>query len=150
MTKQISNLPDFDDKNSVIEIMDTTLRDGEQTSGVSFAAHEKISIARLLLEELHVDRIEIASARVSEGEYESVKRIAKWASTNGYIDKVEVLGFVDGTASLDWIKNAGCKVINLLCKGSLNHCTHQLRKTVEEHLLDIKGVIAKAVEMVIR
>ena len=53
-----------------IEIMDTTLRDGEQTSGVSFAAQEKVSIARLLLEELGVDRIEVASARVSEGEFQ--------------------------------------------------------------------------------
>mgnify|MGYP002250879262 CR=1 FL=1 len=37
-----------------VEIMDTTLRDGEQTSGVSFNAREKLSIARLLLEELRV------------------------------------------------------------------------------------------------
>ena len=44
-----------------VEIMDTTLRDGEQTSGVSFNAREKLSIARLLLEELRVSRIEIAS-----------------------------------------------------------------------------------------
>ena len=61
-----------------IEILDTTLRDGEQTSGVSFAAQEKLSIARLLLEELRVDRIEIASARVSEGEFEAVKRVCEW------------------------------------------------------------------------
>ena len=52
----------------VIEIMDTTLRDGEQTSGVSFVPHEKLMIARMLLEDLKVDRIEVASARVSDGE----------------------------------------------------------------------------------
>lgn len=62
-----------------IEILDTTLRDGEQTSGVSFTVREKLSIARLLLDELHVDRIEVASARVSDGEFESVRRIARWA-----------------------------------------------------------------------
>ena len=58
-----------------IEIMDTTLRDGEQTSGVSFSAAEKLTIAQLLLEELKVDRIEIASARVSEGEFLAVKKL---------------------------------------------------------------------------
>ena len=52
----------------VVEIMDTTLRDGEQTSGVSFARQEKLSIARLLLEDLKIPRIEIASARVRNGE----------------------------------------------------------------------------------
>ncbi len=131
----------------VIEIMDTTLRDGEQTSGVSFATQEKLSIARLLLEELCVDRIEIASARVSEGEYASVKKVAQWARNNGHIDKVEVLGFVDGRTSLDWIRNAGCTVINLLCKGSLKHCTYQLKKTAEQHVEDIKQVLTNAREM---
>lgn len=131
----------------MIEIMDTTLRDGEQTSGVSFATPEKLSIARLLLEELHVDRIEIASARVSEGEYASVKKVAKWAKDHGHIEKVEVLGFVDGRTSLEWIKNAGCQVINLLCKGSENHCKYQLRKTPEEHIADIKQSLAIAREL---
>ncbi len=107
----------------MIEIMDTTLRDGEQTSGVSFVLQEKLSIARLLLEELCVDRIEIASARVSSGEYETVKKLASWAQSHGYIDQLEVLGFVDNRVSLEWIQNAGCKVLNLLCKGSLKHCT---------------------------
>jgi D-citramalate synthase len=131
----------------VIEIMDTTLRDGEQTSGVSFAADEKLSVARLLLEELQVDRIEIASARVSEGEFASVKKVSQWARNNGYNDRIEVLGFVDGRISLDWIRNAGCTVINLLCKGSLNHCTHQLKKTLEQHVSDIKQSLANAQEM---
>jgi D-citramalate synthase len=131
----------------MIEIMDTTLRDGEQTSGVSFGVQEKLSVARLLLEELRVDRIEIASARVSEGEFASVKRVAQWARTRGHIDKIEVLGFVDGRLSLDWIRNAGCTVINLLCKGSLKHCTHQLKKTPEQHVADIKQSLANAREM---
>jgi D-citramalate synthase len=56
-----------------IEIMDTTLRDGEQTSGVSFSAAEKLTIAQILLTEVKVDRIEIASARVSDGEFEAGK-----------------------------------------------------------------------------
>ncbi len=62
-----------------IEIMDTTLRDGEQTSGVSFVPHEKLMIARALLQDLNVDRIEVASARVSDGEKDAVTRICKWA-----------------------------------------------------------------------
>lgn len=131
----------------MIEIMDTTLRDGEQTSGVSFSTHEKLSIARLLLEELRVDRIEIASARVSEGEFNSVKNVSQWAKAHGHIDKIEVLGFVDGNLSLDWIKESGCKVINLLCKGSLKHCTHQLKKTPEDHIVDIRNSVANATKM---
>lgn len=127
--------------------MDTTLRDGEQTSGVSFAAQEKLSVARLLLEELCVDRIEIASARVSDGEFASVKKVAQWAKLHGHLDKIEVLGFVDDRLSLDWIKGAGCTVINLLCKGSLKHCTYQLKRTPEEHITDVKTVLANAREM---
>jgi D-citramalate synthase len=127
--------------------MDTTLRDGEQTSGVSFAAQEKVSVVSLLLDELKVDRVEIASARVSEGEFKSVQKMAQWAKTHGYIDKLEVLGFVDGTTSLEWIVNAGCKVVNLLSKGSLKHCTYQLRKTPEQHLADVKKCINNAIEI---
>lgn len=130
-----------------LEILDTTLRDGEQTSGVSFAASEKLHIARLLIEELKVDRLEIASAKVSEGEFETVRRVAKWATTRNAINKVEVLGFVDGDVSLNWVKNAGCHVMNLLCKGSLKHCTGQLRKTPEQHLADIRIVLKHAEEM---
>jgi D-citramalate synthase len=64
-----------EEKTQYIEIMDTTLRDGEQTSSVAFSALEKLTIAQLLLTEVKVDRIEIASARVSEGEFLAVKKI---------------------------------------------------------------------------
>ena len=96
-----------------VEIMDTTLRDGEQTSGVSFNAREKLTIARLLLEELRVSRIEIASARVSQGEQQAVRAVAEWAAAKGYADRVEALGFIDGGLSLDWLGAAGCRVVNL-------------------------------------
>ena len=108
--------------------MDTTLRDGEQTSGVAYTPGEKLTIAKLLLEEVGVDRIEIASARISEGEAMAVKKITTWATENGYGDQVEILGFIDGGRSINWIKEAGGKVINMLCKGSLHHLKNQLRK----------------------
>lgn len=126
--------------------MDTTLRDGEQTSGVSFAAHEKLSIAQMLLSDLEVNRVEVASARVSDGEFEAVKRVAAWAERTGNLHKLEVLGFVDGDASLNWIESAGCRVVNLLCKGSYKHVTEQLRKLPEQHIADIRSVVSLATE----
>lgn len=127
-----------------IEIMDTTLRDGEQTSGVSFSSSEKLTIAQLLLTEVKVDRIEVASARVSDGEFDAVKKITRWAKTKGLLKKVEVLTFVDGTISIDWMTKTGAKVMNLLTKGSLNHLVHQLKKTPEKHFAEIAKVIALA------
>lgn len=137
-------------KGKHLTIMDTTLRDGEQTSGVSFSHGEKLSVAKVLLEDVKVDRIEIASARVSEGEFKGTQRVMKWATEKGLLDKVEVLGFVDGKISLQWIADAGGKVINLLCKGSLKHVTQQLRKTPEKHVSDIKQVVNFATEMGIK
>ena len=129
-----------------VEIMDSTLRDGEQTNGVSFLPHEKQVMARKLLQNLNVDRIEVASARVSEGEKESVTAICRFAASIDRLDRVEVLGFVDGGKSIDWISECGGKVINLLAKGSLKHCTHQLHKTPEEHIADILHEVAYAQE----
>jgi len=127
-----------------IAILDTTLRDGEQTQGVSFAANEKLNIARALLQSLRVDRIEVASACVSEGEKLAVAQINQWAATEGFADQVEVLGFVDRKRSVDWIDEAGGKVINLLSKGSEKHCREQLGKTLEVHAGDIARTVEYA------
>jgi D-citramalate synthase len=124
--------------------MDTTLRDGEQTQGVSFSPAEKLNIAKALLEQLRVDRIEVASARVSEGEQEAVAQIVGWAEGAGMAQRVEVLGFVDFKRSVDWIRAAGGRVINLLAKGSEKHCHHQLRKRLSEHADDILATIEYA------
>lgn len=120
-----------------IEIMDTTLRDGEQTHGVALASEEKQTLATQLLTHAGVDRIEVASARVSDGEKRAVARITEWARGNDCGDAVEVLGFCDHSRSADWAGEAGCTVMNLLAKGSYKHLEGQLRKTPEEHVRDI-------------
>lgn len=127
-----------------LEIMDTTLRDGEQTSGVSFTSLEKLTLAKLLLQELKVDRIEIASARVSDGEFNAVKEITSWASSQGLIEAIEVLTFVDNGVSIQWMKEAGAQVQNLLTKGSMNHLKHQLNQTPDQHFKNISISIKKA------
>ena len=128
----------------LIEIMDTTLRDGEQTSGVTYTPNEKLTIAKFLINKLNIDRIEVASARVSDGELESVKKITNWANKNKKINCIEVLTFVDNGLSIEWISKANCKVQNLLTKGSLNHLKHQLKKTPKDHFNDISKVLKKA------
>ena len=127
-----------------IEILDTTLRDGEQMKGVSFSPNEKFAIAKILLEKLGVDRIEISSARVAGGELKSAQKICQWAKENSFLEKIEILGFVDGDQSLEWVRRAGGRVMNLLAKGSLNHVTVQLGKTLNQHINDIAGVFLKA------
>ena len=133
-----------------ITLMDTTLRDGEQTQSVSFTPGEKTNLAKSLLQKLRVDRIEIASARVSSGEKEGVQRATAWAEEKGFLDRIEILGFIDHKRSVDWILEAGANVMNLLTKGSENHCRNQLRKTQPEHLKDIRRTLMYADKMGVR
>ncbi len=127
-----------------VRILDTTLRDGEQTQGVSFSPDEKANIAKALLDLVRVDRIEVASARVSPGELEAVAYIIEWAGTRGLADRVEVLGFVDGGQSVAWIERAGGRVLNLLAKGSEKHCRGQLKKDLDQHAADVRETVAIA------
>ena len=132
--------------HSPVEVLDTTLRDGEQTPGVAFTPAEKLEIARLLLTKLHVDRLEIASARVSEGEDAAVRSIIGWATKRDCAEQLEILGFVDGGRSAEWIRNVGGSVLNLLAKGSEHHCRVQLRKTPARHCDDLRREIESAVK----
>ena len=63
-------------QGKIVKIFDTTLRDGEQSPGASMNVDEKIVIARQL-EKLGVDVIEGGFAASSEGDFESVERIAR-------------------------------------------------------------------------
>ncbi len=138
------------DHRRYVSIMDTTLRDGEQTQGVSFSGEEKVNIAKVLLELVRVDRIEVASARVSAGELDALAAMIEWADERGLAERIEVLGFVDGGRSVDWIRRAGGRVLNLLAKGSENHCRRQLGKTLERHAADVVANVAIAREQGLR
>ena len=127
-----------------IDIVDTTVRDGEQTSGVAFKAEEKLVIVRRLLEEVGVNRCEVSSAKVSPEEQHSLTNIMSWAQDAGYQDNIEVLSFTDYNKSIDWLKPTGCRHINLLTKGSERHCTMQLKKSLDEHLSDVKRTLQYA------
>ena len=133
-------------ETSFVEILDSTLRDGEQTNGVSFLPHEKLMIARMLLHDLNVDRIEAGSARVSDGEKDAISMICRYAQQIDRLERVEVLGFVDGHKSIDWIADCGCRVVNLLAKGSLKHCRQQLCKSPDDHIADIRRSVVYAKE----
>ena len=116
-----------------IQVMDTTLRDGEQTPEVSYAPEEKLQIAKALLQDVGVDRIEVAGTRVSEGEREAARRICRWAKRAGASERIEMLGYCDGDLSPAWVAETGGRVLNLLVKGSERHCRTQLGMTPEQH-----------------
>jgi isopropylmalate/homocitrate/citramalate synthase len=65
-----------------VEIFDTTLRDGEQSPGISLSVEEKVEIARQLAR-LKVDVIEAGFPITSEGDFESVSRIASESKGRG-------------------------------------------------------------------
>jgi len=134
----------------LISIMDTTLRDGEQTPGIAYTPSEKLHVGRMLLTDVGVDRIEIASARVSEGELDAALRVTDWAREAGVIERVEMLGFCDGQRSIDWILRAGGRCLNLLAKGSEHHCRQQLGMTPEEHIQRILETLAYGREKDVR
>lgn len=132
------------DAHRHIEVMDTTLRDGEQTPEVSYTPEEKLQLARTLLADAGVDRIEIAGTRVSEGEREAARRICRWAKRAGFLRRVEMLGYCDGTKSVDWLHETGGRVLNLLAKGSERHCRGQLRMAPEQHRKKVAETLAYA------
>ena len=138
------------DAEKIISIMDTTLRDGEQTPDISYTPSEKLHVARMLLNEVGVDRIEIVSARASRGEMGGARRVTDWARKAHLIGRVEMLGFCDGNRSVDWIRSAGGLVINLLTKGSERHCREQLGMSPEQHIQRIVDTVNYAREQKVR
>jgi len=117
-----------------IQIMDTTLRDGLQSFGVHLSVPERQQVAEFLLRRVRVDSLEVASARVGGDEHETLTTIVKWAASHHCLERIEALGFIDGTSSVEWIASAGCRTINILAKGSERHCRKQLHWTLNDQV----------------
>ncbi len=115
----------FPDK---IRVFDTTLRDGEQTPGVSLTPENKLRIAQKL-DELGVDVIEAGFAAVSQGEMEAVKLIAQQNL------KAEICSAARGTkGDINAVTKSNADSIHLIIPTSDLHLKYKIKKTREEIL----------------
>lgn len=120
-----------------IKIFDTTLRDGEQTPGVSFTPEQKLRIAKQL-EELGVDVIEAGFPVVSKGEMDSVKQIAN----EGLEPEICALARTSDK-DIETALDCGVDSIHIFIATSDIHMRKKLEMTEEE-------VLQKAVQSVER
>ena len=115
-----------------IKVLDTTLRDGEQTPGVSLTTNEKFRIASKL-DEIGIDYIEAGSAITSEGERKSIKEIT---SQNF---NAEILSFSRPlTVDIDYCIDCDVDGVNLVVPTSDLHINDKL-KSNRENLLELSN-----------
>ncbi len=109
-----------------LRFLDTTLRDGEQTPGVSLNPDQKFEIATRL-SDIGVDVIEAGSAAASEGEREAIRRIADAGLA------AEVCTFVRALhLDIDYAADCGADSIHLVVPVSDLHIAKKMRKTRDE------------------
>jgi len=128
-------------KNRVY-IFDTTLRDGEQSPGVSLNKKEKLEIA-MQLAKLGVDIIEAGFPIASPGDFEAVKAIAQKVK-GSTICGLARIGFQDIDRAWEAIKYAEKPCIHTFVATSEIHMTHKLRKTPEEVLEMVAAGVKRA------
>ena len=76
--------------------------------------------------------------------FRRLRRLLLGRAANGFLDKVEVLTFVDGGTSVQWMLDAGAKVMNLLTKGLIKSFETSIKKTPEQHFKEIAETISLA------
>src|SRR3954468_6892032 len=127
------------DEAQRVEIFDTTLRDGEQSPGISLNKQEKLEIAQQLAR-LGVDIIEAGFPIASPGDFEAVEAIAR--EVHGpVICGLARTGFQDIDAAWNAVKDSERPRIHTFISTSDIHITHQLQTTRE----DVKGQARAAV-----
>jgi 2-isopropylmalate synthase len=127
------------DEKDRVKIFDTTLRDGEQSPGISLNKQEKLEIAQQLAR-LGVDVIEAGFPIASPGDFEAVEAIAR--EVHGpVICGLARTGFQDIDAAWNAVKDSERPRIHTFISTSDIHITHQLQTTRE----DVKGQARAAV-----
>ena len=111
-----------------VKIFDTTLRDGEQTPGVTITPNQKIQIATRL-DELGVDAIEAGFPIVSHGEVQAIKSIVKQGL------KAEIFGLARANQiDIDSAIKCDLKYIHTFIATSDIHMTYKLKMTRQQVL----------------
>ncbi|MFX0188059.1 MAG: 2-isopropylmalate synthase [Candidatus Hodarchaeota archaeon] len=119
---------------------DTTLRDGEQTPGISFTHEEKLSIAQAL-DELGIDIIEAGFPVVSQGDFEACRDIAKLGLN------MEVIGLARmNEIDIDKVIEADMDSIHVFIATSDLHMKTKLKMTRDEVLDQISKMVTYAKE----
>ena len=128
--------------NSRITIFDTTLRDGEQSPGMSMTREEKLLVAELL-DGMGIDVIEAGFAMASDGDFESVKAIAEMAK-NAVICSLARAKEADIRRAAEAIKPAKRGRIHTFMSTSEIHLTHQFKISQDDALVVIKNAVTLA------
>ncbi|MGE4090331.1 MAG: 2-isopropylmalate synthase [Candidatus Binatia bacterium] len=119
-------------EREVVKIFDTTLRDGEQSPGATMNIEEKVMIARQL-ENLKVDVIEAGFAASSDGDFESVKRVAELVSTPIVLSLARTKE-LDVTRAIKAVEKAKHPGIHIFIATSDIHLKHKLMMSRQEAL----------------
>jgi 2-isopropylmalate synthase len=135
--------PASDDR---VVIFDTTLRDGEQSPGASMTFEEKLQVAALL-EEMGVDIIEAGFPIASQGDFESVREIAR-RSERAVIAGLARAITADIARAGEAVKPARRPRIHTFVSTSPIHLAHQMKKSLEEVLEIISVTVRQARNLV--
>ena len=125
-----------------VRIFDTTLRDGEQSPGLSMNINEKVRMARQL-EKLGVDVIEAGFPVASQGDFEAVSQIAS-AITDSQVAGLARANERDIDRAWEAIREARRPRIHTFISTSDIHLTHQLRKSRDEVLAMTTAAVKRA------
>jgi 2-isopropylmalate synthase len=132
----------YTDKSDRVRILDTTLRDGEQSPGAAMTHEEKIEVA-MLLDEMGIDIIEAGFPVSSNGDFEAVSAIAGLVK-NSVVCGLARAGFKDIDRAGEALRNAARRRIHTFISTSPVHMKHKLQMEPSAVLEAIAASVARA------